>query len=342
MASELDIIRVALFECYEATKEKKKINVADLVGKKIFNLQKDKAKFETLKSTLEFNIKKKLTSKEAEDLSKSICVESAVSELFELNKIGRKPISLILNLKKDDESLFDTLLNSNTDDAFKDISASFSIKYVNYKKNVKGIIGFIQFDLKTNTNKKRFLSIITADYTKGVLSSDPSTAIRFLEKTFDQNFKNIIIYPYLKSVGRRTITTDNKLVKVHQRTADPDLFIISNIESPVDPQKIFDDLYQNMRGQISDLSEILEHLEEDYSEKVKVTIKFKNESIKIKLKDFLKSFVLINENSRGQGIFIKDSLINVEIAGKNLLWDQKIKYKSLSDLSKELNKEKLK
>jgi len=210
---------------------------------------------------------------------------------------------------------------------------------VNYKRKVKGIIGFIQFYLKTNVKEERFLSIITTDFSTGVVVSDPSTAIKFLEKVFDQNFKNIIIYPYPKSVSRRTIEVNKEQVKVHQRTSDPDLFIVSDIESPLDPQKIFEGLYKRMRGQTRNLNEILEQLEEDFPEKVKVLIKFKDYSVKVKLKDFLEDFKLINETSKGQGIFIKNAIVDVEIAGKNLFGDGYLRYKTLNEISEELNRE---
>ncbi len=338
MATELNIIRVALFECYKVEKNNKKVNVADLVGQKIFNLEREE-KYEVLKSTLELNIKKKLTAKEATDLSKNKCVESAVSGIFDIEKKGRPITTLTLALGEDGKSSFDKLLDAKNDDLFKKFSANFANKYVNYKRKVKGIIGFIQFYLKTNVKEERFLSIITTDFSTGVVVSDPSTAIKFLEKVFDQNFKNIIIYPYPKSVSRRTIEVNKEQVKVHQRTSDPDLFIVSDIESPLDPQKIFEGLYKRMRGQTRNLNEILEQLEEDFPEKVKVLIKFKDYSVKVKLKDFLEDFKLINETSKGQGIFIKNAIVDVEIAGKNLFGDGYLRYKTLNEISEELNRE---
>lgn len=339
METKLSILKVALFECDETEKDNKKINIADLVGKKIFNLEEDAKKYEILKSTLEFNIKKKLTSKEAEDLSKKKCVNSAVSEIFNIDKKGKPIISLKLALKKDKDSLFDKLLESKDNENFRILSADFANRYVNYKNKAKGIIGFIQFKLKTNTKEERFLSIITTDFMKGALSSDPSTAIKFLEKAFDQNFRSIIIYPYLEFVTRKTIKTSKNLVKVHQRKSDPDLFVISSIKSPINPQRIFEDLYKTMRGQTRDLNEILQRLEGDFPEKVSVIIKFKDYSVKVKLKDFIEDFKLINEVSKGQGIFIKNTLVDVEVAGKNLFGDGYLNYKSLNELYEELNEE---
>lgn len=339
MEYKVSISKVLLFECKTTEKDKKKLNVADIIGNKVFDLSQNSEKYEVLKSTLEFNIKKKLACRESNDLSK---IETRISPieagLSGLSKIGRKPTAIVLKLKDDDP--LDGLLNAKTDQEFRKKGAEYAEAYVSKKKEIYEILGFVQFNISTGKRQEKFLAILITDFNKNILSPDPITAMKVLENAFDQNFRIIIFYPYFISENKGVINLSKSKVKAYQKESNPDIFINSNIEVPFDPQKLLDEVYKKMRGQTNNLREIAKEIGEENLEKVFICIRLKDSKFYISLRDFIEKAKLICEEE-GQGIFMLDEEIHAEIAGKNLLYDGFIQKTSLDKLHKEL-KEKSK
>ena len=147
MEARIKISKVALFECETSfnTDTKKDITTVKLVGNKIFDLQNKN--YEHLDKTLEYNIKRKLSSKYSEDLSKVDLKETFAEELFpEVTKSGRKIISVVFNLNyKKKDSILNKLLDAK--ESFRFECSKFATTYINYKKKLRGVLGIIKFEL---------------------------------------------------------------------------------------------------------------------------------------------------------------------------------------------------
>lgn len=338
MEYQVNISKVLLFECKTTEKDKNKLNVADIIGNKVFDLYQNNQKYETLKSTLELNIKRKLASRESKDLSKTEIKTSPIEAgLQESSKRGRKPTALVLKLKE--ENPLEGLLNARTDQEFREKGAKYAESYVAKKKEIFEILGFVQFTISLGKKYEKFLAVLITDFSKTTLSTDPIEAMKFLKNAFDQNFRVIIFYPYFISEKSGIINFTKSKVKAYQRVSIPEIFINSNIEPPFDPQKLLEEVYKRMRGQTDSLKEIAKKIGEENLEKVFIRITIKDSKFYISLKDFIEKARLICED-KGQGIFVYDEEIHAEIAGINLINDGKIRKISLESLSKEIKEKK--
>ena len=334
METRIKISKVALFECETSfnTDTQKDIPTVRLVGEKIFNIQsKD---YEHLNKTLEFNLKRKLSSQYCEDLSKVDVKETFTEELFpEISKRGRKIISVVFSLNTEKK---DSILNKLLDakESFRSECSKLANIYINYKKKMRGVLGLIQFELISKKQIIKFISIITADFQNTAISTDPEKAIKQLDKVFDENFKTIIIYPFI--VGRKgdKFYISENQAKVHQKTisSDPNILISAELDPPDFPQKILEDLYKNNNYS---LQEIIDQMGEDYAKKANVILNICSKKLKVSLYDFVNCFDLIHE-AEGQGLFIHGKEIEVDISGHNLLNEQKIRKLSIKDLSRKL------
>ncbi|MCF7910616.1 hypothetical protein K9L16_03015 [Candidatus Pacearchaeota archaeon] len=336
--TKIKISSVALFECEKVLDSEKNVitNAANLVGDKVFNLQD--AQYKSLEKTLEHNIKKKLSNSYCKDLSKTDKKEVFTEELFpEITSKGRKAISVIFDLQKEEEdAILNKLLNSEGNE-FRKECAKFANRYLNYKKDLRGILGIIQFELVSREVLK-FISIITADFQSSAVSTDPDSAIKDLDNVFDKNFKTIIIYPFLTGRKGDIFFISTTQAKVHEKTilSDPGILISAELDTPDFPQKILEDFYE--KGAPS-LEEVFEKLGEDYSKKAKVTLKIGSNKLQISFYDFIKHFDIIHEDG-GQGLFLHGKEVDVEISGHDLLRDRRIRKIGLGDLIKKLkNKE---
>lgn len=333
MEARIKISKVALFECETSfnTDTKKDITTVKLVGDKIFDLQNKN--YEQLNRTLEYNLKRKLSSKYSEDLSKVDVKETFTEELFpEVTKSGRKIISVVFNLNSEKkDSILNKLLNAK--ESFRVECSKFANVYINYKKKMRGVLGIIQFELVSKKQIIKFISIITADFQNTAISTDPEKAIKQLDKVFDENFKTIIIYPFLIGRKKDIFYISENQARVHQKTiySDPNILISAELDSPDFPQKILEDLYKKNYS----LQEILDQMGEDYAKKANVVLNICSKKLKVSLYDFVHCFDLIHE-AEGQGLFIHGKDIEVDISGHNLLNAQKIRKLSLKDLSRKL------
>lgn len=332
MEAKLDISQVALFECEKVKDGGKEVNTPRLVGDKIFDLSS--SKLDNLKSVLELNIKKKLKEKYSHDFSRKDTENCFTEDLFpDEPKKGRKAISLIFNLKgKPEDSLLERLLQADKKD-FRKICVEFAFRYMERKREVNGVLGIIQFSIKTKKQVESFLSIITSDFSEGILT-DEENAIKLLTKIFDRKFKTIILYPFL--VGRRgdLFLVSKREAKTHQKiiNSDKDIFIAAELEAPDSPQKMLEEIYN--KGYPS-LAEINNRLGEDYSDKSSVIIDFGGSRFKVSFSDFVKFIDLVHEEG-GQGIFIHGKEVHAYIGDSNLLNDQRIKKLNLDELKKKL------
>lgn len=342
---DLKIIRAVLFECKTEKSEQtgKEEKVIDIIGK-VFNLEKVGGNLLALASVLELNIKKKLMGKESYDLSKTEIKNSLVEGIFEgISKRGRAITTIILDIKKK-EGILNDILNSSSDEEFRKNSAKLANTYCSLKKNPKGIIGFAQFAFKISGRFENFIAILTTEFSKSIIAPDIKSALIYLEKAFDQNFKTTILYPHLipppKGRPDKELSISYTQVKVHKKYSDPEIFQAAEINEPSDPQKLFEKLYEEKRFEIKELNEIRNFIDSKDLKKVFLTIKIgTNIKIRIDLKTFLDKVELIVENS-GHGIFFEDEIIEVFIGKNNLLSEKKIKFKDLKELLDELSSKK--
>jgi hypothetical protein len=338
MEYKVDISKVLLFQCKTIEKDRIRLNVADVIGNKVFDLSQNPKKYEVLKSTLELNIRRKLASRETSDLSKSEVKISPIEAGISITKKrGRKLTALTLKIEK--ENPLEDLLNAKTDQEFRSNGAKYAEEYIQRRGEIFEILGLVQFDISTGKKYEKFLAILITDFNKTILSVDPIEAMKFLENAFDQNFKIIIFYPYFIGEIGGTIEFSKKKVKAYQRVSIPEIFINSNIAIPFDPQRLLEEVYKKMRGQTNNLKEIAREIGEENLDKVFICIRIKESKFYLSLRDFIDKARLIFEEE-GQGIFVYDEEFHAEIAGKNLLEDGKIRKSSLEDLHKEVKNKK--
>lgn len=335
MEAKIKISKVALFECEPIlnTDKDKEVHSIKLVGDKIFNLE-DSA-YDTLNNTLEKNIKKKLKSPYSEDYSRVDKKETFTEELFpEVSKQGRKAISLVFNLHSEkNDSVLHNLLHSKQ--SFRQECGNFSQTYVNYKQKFRGVLGIIKFELIYKKQVINFVSIITADFQNNACLTDPEIAIKQLDKVFDEDFKTIIIYPFLMGKKNNQFIISENQARVHEKKilSDPNILISAELDAPDFPQRILEDLYKNNQYT---LEEIFNKMGEDYAKKANIHVNICNKKLKVSLYDFVKYFDIIHE-PEGDGIFISGTEVIVTVADHNLLNERRITKLSINDLSQKLN-----
>ena len=156
-----------------------------------------------------------------------------------------------------------------------------------------------------------------------------------------------MIYPYLleekiptlkkTSPQQVNLTTDGTRIKIHTKTEDPAVYNMVGADEPRNPQKEVEKVYATKMSELTTLSEINKFVENDDLEKSEVSIVINNDrKLKVDLATFNEKYELFI-SKRGRGILIKDGNIEVYLGKKNLLNEQKIKFKSIDEIYEDDN-----
>tara|TARA_Y100000310_G_C20681497_1_gene816219 strand:+ start:724 stop:1773 length:1050 start_codon:yes stop_codon:yes gene_type:complete len=344
---DMNLIRAALFEL---KKESDDFAFVDLIRNKIFDLEKPI--YQHLVTALKLNIKKKITSIEAEDGSKKI-TKSAVIEIFDdLTKGGAPTKSIILPLVNEEQKKqLDIALDSTDTQEFREVSAKLGNFFVNQTGSVKGVVGFVQFNLQISNSPnsiEKFIAILMTDFNKSIMQVDEKKIWAYLTNAFSHNFKITMLYPYLteeiipskkkelKPTVKRKV--DKNRIKIHYKKEDPAAFSMVGALQPKHPQKEVEKIYRERRSEIEHISELKKFVLPTYLKEAEVNIKINNSlELKVDLNTFNEKFEMFISN-KGQGIFVKGGEIEVFLGKKNLLSEQKIRFKSINEILKNDNK----
>ncbi len=345
---DINLLRLALFE---VKKEKDEDAVADLIGKKVFNLQKPIPEHLQLIAVLERNIKKRIISLESKDASKKLTSSSAIERFDDLELRGAPSKAIILELTDEaQKSQLKELLDSKTDQEFRQLCAPLTNLFAETTKYPKGIIGFVQFDFQISRGApKRFLSILITDFSLDILTVDTLKVLKYLERTFKHNFRTTMIYPHIvdspiisNKEGVKTSYVkdiDKQTIKIHSTTEDPAVYRMVGTEPPRNPQKEVEKVYRNKASELSNIGEVKKFLKDNdmKSASVKITID-DNTKLFVDLGTFIDKYQLFVSN-KGKGFLVKGGEIEVFLGNKNLLNEQKINFKSLEEIYKDDNSE---
>ncbi|MBI2043798.1 hypothetical protein HYT24_00335 [Candidatus Pacearchaeota archaeon] len=324
MKNPIKLKKATLFDCNIAKDgDQKEINVADLVGKKVFILDPISKNLEFFKSTIESNIMKKLDALESDNLAKK---ETKVSPLADLMPLptSRGPKQTGVNFDVNDNTLLEEILKSSSSDDFKQKTIKLANKYVDKTNNPKGALGFVIFDIEINRRTETFLAILIADY-RGTLSPDESNAVKFLDKVFDKDFRDIIFYPRLISATDTGIRVSRNEVKsCYKVKSNPDLLHVLNINPKVHPNDKLKKAYKDKLGKPASMRDLVSDLGSD-AKNAEIVISIDGKTVNIPFLDFLKKFKLIY-SEKGEGIFVEGGLVKVIIGGKEIRRDWWIKH----------------
>lgn len=339
---DIKLIRIALFEI---SKENDQEAVADLMGKKVVNLENPKSEHLQLISVLRMNIKKKIISLESKDLSKRITRTPVIDNFDGLEGRGAPAKSLVLPINDlGKKAQLQQILKSNDDTEFRKLCAEIANNFAKLTSSPKGVVGFVQFNLQLHKNTiKRFIVILITDFSTETITTDDVKVLTYLDKAFKHNFKTTTIYPHIISVKitsrKQEITpmyikdTDHDKVKIHIRTKDSAIYKTVGAQQPKDPQKEIEKAYKDKSSEFKNLEQFCKQFSTSDLKSTSLDIRVGEDKIKINVD--LNTF--INEcelfiSPKGQGILFKNMDISVFLGDKNLLSEQKINFKNSKEL----------
>ena len=345
--NDINLNRVALFEVF---RENDSFG-ANLIGEKIINFESDGDEYLHLNTALTRNIKKKVVSRESTDASKKQTTAAAIEVFDDLEMRGQPSKSIVVSINDPEQKkILDSVLVSREDNTFRTNCSELGNFFAKITKFPRGIIGFVQFRLKfTKNNSGKFLAVLVTDFDPTLCTIDVQTVLKYLEKSFKENFRTTMIYPYLleeriptlkkTSPPQSNLTTDENRIKIHTKTEDPAVYTIVGADEPRNPQKEVEKVYTEKSSEFTTLSEIGKFVEKEDLEKSEVSIVINDTTkLKVDLATFNEKYELFI-SKKGMGILIKDGNIEVYLGKKNLLNEQKIQFKSIEEIDKDDNSE---